>query len=324
MRDAVRIKKALKMVVDKKDTCIARTKAYVKQGIMSLSVWIDKNRLFQALDSRTCIFSMCINHSASQKLIDTIRFVESVAREIPYLSLGEWLVREVVFSVVIPVNQAISDLYRSLLLKGRFGRYHIRKTDKSGFIVDGNHVRFEYGRFQKYNHEWGGIYGVKLSLTYKKGKLKAFGSSQNSVVHSRKATELAEKIRELEISGWDYYVDKFWGEGDYYTLSEAERIIDESDLTSKNRNKVLVVLKGIAYYKGVDTFLDHISNQCEKTEFHESIVSINAARKYITSAEKLGIDVVTIPRRDAVTYRVKCLPNIKYFIDEVIQNPDCV
>lgn len=51
--------------------------------------------------------------------------------------------------------------------------------------------------------------------------------------------------REIRCQQLEYYYNKTIGTGDYYKLSEAIRIVKESNYTSSTKNKLIEILKQI-------------------------------------------------------------------------------
>ena len=82
-----------------------------------------------------------------------------------------------------------------------------------------------------------------------------------------------------------YYYDKVIGQGDYYKLSEAIRIVQESNYTSKTKEKLTEVLRAVSRYRS-------IWKAREESQYNSSCFN-----RYLKKIRVLGVNPVTIPSR---------------------------
>lgn len=106
---------------------------------------------------------------------------------------------------------------------------------------------------------------------------------------------LSEEISYQQIK---YYYNRTIGAGDYYNLSEAIRIVQESNYTYSTKNKLIEVLRAVNRHKS-------IWNAREK-----SIYNINCFNRYLKQIRALGVNPVTIP----VRWKVEYLKNANVYI----------
>lgn len=83
----------------------------------------------------------------------------------------------------------------------------------------------------------------------------------------------------------EYYYNKTIGTGDYYKLSEAIRIVQESNYTSKTKEKLIDVLRDVSKHRG-------IWKAREECKYNSSCFN-----RYLKQIRALGVNPVTIPSR---------------------------
>lgn len=100
--------------------------------------------------------------------------------------------------------------------------------------------------------------------------------------------------QEISYQQLEYYYKKTIGDGDYYKLSEAIRIVQESNYTSKTKEKLIEVLRAV--------------NKCRSIwkAREESQYSSSCFNRYLKQIRALGVNPVTIPAR----WKVKFLPGL--------------
>lgn len=91
--------------------------------------------------------------------------------------------------------------------------------------------------------------------------------------------------QEISYQQLEYYYNKTIGTGDYYKLSEAIRIVQESNYTPKTKKKFIEVLK--------------LVNKCRSIwkAREESKYNKNCFNRYLKQIRELGVNPVTIPAR---------------------------
>lgn len=95
--------------------------------------------------------------------------------------------------------------------------------------------------------------------------------------------------QEVSYQQLEYYYNKTIGAGDYYKLSEAIRIVQDSNYTSKTKEKLTEVLREINRHRS-------IWKAREKSEYNK--VCFN---RYLKQIRALGVNPVTIPVRWSMT-----------------------
>lgn len=100
--------------------------------------------------------------------------------------------------------------------------------------------------------------------------------------------------QEISYQQLKYYYTKTIGVGDYYKLSEAIERVQDSNYTSKTKEKLINVLKAINRYKSV-------WKAREKSQYNSSCFN-----RYLNKIRVLGVNPVTIPSR----WGVNMLKNI--------------
>lgn len=91
--------------------------------------------------------------------------------------------------------------------------------------------------------------------------------------------------QEISYQQLEYYYNKTIGTGDYYKLSEAIRIVQESNYTSKTKEKLTEVLRAVSRYRS-------IWKAREESQYNSSCFN-----RYLKQIRALGINPVTIPIR---------------------------
>ena len=96
---------------------------------------------------------------------------------------------------------------------------------------------------------------------------------------------LSEQISHQQL---EYYYNKTIGTGDYYKLSEAIRIVQQSNYTSKTKEKLIEVLRAVSRHRS-------IWRAREESQYNSSCFN-----RYLKQIRALGINPVTIPERWAI------------------------
>lgn len=100
---------------------------------------------------------------------------------------------------------------------------------------------------------------------------------------------------EVSYQQLEYYYNKTIGAGDYYKLSEAIKMVKESNYTSKTKEKLTEVLIAV--------------NRCRSIWKAREESQYNSSRfnRYLKQIRALGVNPVTIPTR----WKVKFLPGLE-------------
>ena len=96
--------------------------------------------------------------------------------------------------------------------------------------------------------------------------------------------------QEISHQQLEYYYNKTIGTGDYYKLSEAIKMVQESNYTYKTKEKLIEVLRAVSRHRS-------IWRAREKSQYNSSCFN-----RYLKQIRALGINPVTIPRGWKVNY----------------------
>ena len=91
--------------------------------------------------------------------------------------------------------------------------------------------------------------------------------------------------QEISYHQLEYYYNKTIGAGDYYKLSEAIRIVQESNYTFKTKEKLIEVLRAVSRHRS-------IWKAREESKYNSSCFN-----RYLKQIRALGVNPVTIPAR---------------------------
>lgn len=104
--------------------------------------------------------------------------------------------------------------------------------------------------------------------------------------------------QEISYQQLEYYYNKTIGAGDYYKLSEAIRIVQESNYIPKTKEKLIVVLRAVNKHRSVWKARE------------ESQYNVSCFNRYLKQIRALGVNPVTIPAR----WNINCLKNVNVYI----------
>ncbi len=280
----------------------AYTKDFRRSGVSKLGVWIDKDKILQEPDMENCVLNatITVNRFISNGLVDVYRIIDTLEGITRGLAIKnkEWKLQNAAFkfNYLCKSSRDYMELLNqsSLHNKNRI----IKETDKKIYPS-----RLTYSNA-----------GVSLVVKQAKDE-KMIDVSMN--VHKVKLTKLPEQFgierrllkdfnnifKALEMYLWRYYLEAIFGRGDYYTVKEAEERVEQSSYSRGEKKNMINVLKGIAIYKGIETYLAHIGEGNNKYGFMQSIKSIDTANRYMRMLRnELGINPVTIGRKTVANF----------------------
>lgn len=155
---------------------------------------------------------------------------------------------------------------------------------------------------------------LAFKLYLKKKKIlplcKEYGIKDRSLV------QFQEMAAQIDVDMFCFYMGKIAGIGRYYKFSECERIIRNSEYTRAQKNKMRNALKGVALYKGIATFLDHVEDEIPRYPCMESMRKRPYAQEALRNLQKLGINPVNISVRKSVMSG--SLPNLIEVYQEAV------
>lgn len=125
-------------------------------------------------------------------------------------------------------------------------------------------------------------------------------------IQKRNLLQFQEKISQIDEDVLVDYIGEIAGTGQYYKFYEAEKVIQQSDqFTESKKQKMCFALKGVAQYKGIDKFLNHVEDEsyAPAYEYMSFFKNRAAALEALRNLESLGINPVTLSvrRKDITT-----------------------
>lgn len=165
-------------------------------------------------------------------------------------------------------------------------RSKVRKQPNGSFylISKGVNINFynkEHERLSQNFNRDGAKDLLRLEIQCKKPKTNTI-KSKNGFDSRHLEHYLSQEISYQQL---EYYYNKTIGAGDYYKLSEAIRIIQDSNYTSKTKDKLTEVLRAISKHRSV-------WRAREESQYNSSCFN-----RYLKQIRALGVNPVTIPGR---------------------------
>lgn len=189
------------------------------------------------------------------------------------------------------INVFFTDRYRN---KG--GRYLECKSTTVNFYPKKEEIEKHKDRYSDLSEEeireMDNI--IRFEIQCKSPKLnnikKRFGYEEKSVQNMLTAAHSQEIIL--------YYYDKLIGEQDFYSLTEAEKIINVSDLTTRLKHKLIDILRLIAQTRSISNARDQYVNGVNLRQPSKYLKGKRATfNENLREIRKLGINPITIPRK---------------------------
>lgn len=165
---------------------------------------------------------------------------------------------------------------KSKTRKQREGSFYLFNDSVSINFYNKEHERLS----QNFNKD-GAKDLLRLEVQCKKPKTNTI-KTKNEFNSRHLAYYLSQEISYQQL---EYYYNKTIGAGDYYKLSEAIRIVEESDYTFKTKEKLIKVLRLINTHRS-------IWKARERSRYNT-----NCFNRYLKKIRVLGINPVTIPYR---------------------------
>lgn len=174
--------------------------------------------------------------------------------------------------------RGFKELYckKSKTRKQRDGSFYLFNDSVSINFYNKEHERLS----QNFNKD-GAKDLLRLEVQCKKPKTNTI-KSKNGFDSRHLEHYLSQEISYQQL---EYYYNKTIGAGDYYKLSEAIRIIQDSNYTSKTKDKLTEVLRAISKHRSV-------WRAREESQYNSSCFN-----RYLKQIRALGVNPVTIPGR---------------------------
>lgn len=311
--EALEIKEKLALEVRNKSE--AYTNEYKQQGITKLGIWIDHDKILYEPMIKNCTLNITVNawQFCMSGVLYANKVLDKVNNILARINLQNivWRLQNVSFSYTVRGNYAKE--YIGLLNCGNsLGGLHIKKE------VDNKKHPTQLTYFSK---------GMCLKFTYKEAedcldislwllKQKVATLAKNYGIDNREFKTYVNSLKEIEWYLWSDYIKRIAGIEHYYSYKQAESMIDASERSKTEKKNMKNVLKGVAAYKGVEHYMDHVADEVAVYDFMESIHTEDTARKYIALLKKEGINPVGISRRYAQENNIHCIPNLITVLEE--------
>ncbi len=164
---------------------------------------------------------------------------------------------------------------------------------------------------------------IELTLTVSNPKINSIIKSDKYSLETKMLSEIDNNmLQEMELQLWHEYLNRLFGESDYYSIKEAEKILKANCKKIVARHNLISTLKGISLYKGEDEFLSHVNDEESKYDFMESFKSEKTAKKYIKELDSVyHINPITISRRDSAELKITKLPSLSSLVTSIRYKP---
>ena len=161
---------------------------------------------------------------------------------------------------------------------------------------------------------------LRLEIQVQRRRINYLINKKDSTVEERLLKDVMDiAVEEKELS---YYFSKVIGGGLYFTYSNAIKLIQNKKFKADKELRLCKVIKYVAKYHGISKFLDKVKDgtitDCGK---------LSTVQNYIRELQNMGINPVTISRRDesvmkkiTPTYQVSNIGNYVHGVDYLL-NP---
>lgn len=182
--------------------------------------------------------------------------------------------------------------------KIRIGYYPLDEKLRHVIVICGNKTQKE---------------GIHISIQLNKGKIHSL--IRKYKLKDRTLKEILDYPfgKTIEMCVMRDYLSAILGKGDFYTLGEAEKMINVSSYTKNKKARLIQFIKELADYGDIECFLNAVENR-EVTVTNKR----KTAMDYIRCLNKMGINPLTWKGSDN-DVGVTVLPNPVKLIEESYQ-----
>ena len=305
--EALEIKEKLALEVRSKSE--AYTNEYKQQGITKIGIWIDHDKILYEPMIKNCTLNVTVNARQFCKngALDAKKVLDTLDNVLVRVSLKDvvWHLQNVSFAYT--VHGSYAKEYVGLL--------------NYGYSLSGLQIKKEVDNKKNPTQLTYSSNGMVLKFKYKSEedcldislwllKQKVATLAKGYGIESREFKAYTTKLSEIEWYLWSDYIKRIAGEESYYSYKQAENIIDASERSKTEKKNMKNVLKGVAVYKGVEHYMNHVTDAEATYDFMASIHTEDTAKKYISLLRKEGINPVGISRRYAQENNIHCIPNL--------------
>lgn len=136
---------------------------------------------------------------------------------------------------------------------------------------------------------------LHIQIQAKKNKLIKLCADKGNP--DRDVKTFLQQVKEIDAELFKDYIQDITGEGKFYKYKDAEKIIRASEYTRKEQNKLCDVLRGIANYKGISNYLNHVEDTTLTYDCMASVRKRTYALKAMRNLQKLGICPIALSVR---------------------------
>ena len=147
-------------------------------------------------------------------------------------------------------------------------------------------------------------------------KKKILSLCRDYEIKDRSLLQFQKMAGQIDVDMFCFYMGKIAGTGRYYKFSACEGIIRDSGYTKAQKDKMCDALKGIAQYKGIAAFLDHVEDETPTYPCMESMRKRVYALEALRNLQELGINPVNISVRKRLVSG--SLPNLIEVYQEAV------
>lgn len=147
-------------------------------------------------------------------------------------------------------------------------------------------------------------------------KKKILSLCRDYEIKDRSLLQFQKMAGQIDVDMFCFYMGKIAGTGRYYKFSACEGIIRDSGYTKAQKDKMCDALKGIAQYKGIAAFLDHVEDETPTYPCMESMRKRAYALEALRNLQELGINPVNISVRKRLVSG--SLPNLIEVYQEAV------
>ena len=158
---------------------------------------------------------------------------------------------------------------------------------------------------------------LQIQINLKRNKVERICKQMNFT--DRIPEDFLNKKDEIDKIVFFDYMSQISGKGKYYKYKDAEKIIDAAEtfpngktITHKRKNRMKDVLKGVASYKSISTYLSHVEDEEITYPCMASVRKHSIALSLLRELQSLGI----CPLNLSVRAEYKELENITTIFDE--------
>ena len=273
----------------------ASTKVYKDDGVSKLGVWSDSSKGLNEGEVSNCTLNATIR--AQKFMKDGFLDVDAVIHMINAITSRdgvidrEWKLQNAMFEFYL--SEPYATEYMELLNycthdeKGGLKKSVDKKISPSKILFVGKGVKLNIDRVPD---------SVEVKCALWLGKNRLTDLPEAIGVKNRVFEQYRDKLSAIEQYLWQHYLKKVFGTGNFYSYRKAVELVEASDFGKTDINNMLSVLRGVAYYKGVDKYINHIVIGDISEKIGGKIKAKSTADRYISMLQRqeLRVNPVTI------------------------------